>query len=539
MIYLGMGNRKRNRRRSVRADGPPQMGLFDEPTRKAAVQVGGITFVKPDPRDIYVGAERLDRFLKDTGQTWVFLVRELLDSRDWTQFEATYAPKGRRPYHPTLIVGLVLLGAMEGVSSLRQLEARARRDVAWWWVTGGIMPDHSVIGRFLQTFDELLTDALFEDLTRGILKATGSQASSVAVDGTVILAASSRYSALKAEAAQMAAKEARAEADESPDEEDLQKRAEHAEHVASVAQERVAKRRAKGTKNPDAPVVNPTEPDAVIQKQKDHTTAPSYKPSVLANDDRIIVAHGVDPSSETAVVEPMLEQTARVTGSTPEHVMADAGYFCSQLITLALALDIDLLCPHGKSRGDGAWEKKSKLLPKSAFTYDEARNVYICPQGRDLVLNWSTHDDAGRAYSRYRSKNCSACPQRAQCTRGKSGRSIRRYADEEAREALKEVMRQPGARKRYRHRKAMVEPVFGSMRQRGFRRFSRYGLAGARLEFAIQTMAHNLGRAIALRRTQAAAWAANRAWWFPRMLHHIWSTISVWQRPQRCLRLAA
>jgi hypothetical protein len=50
------------------------------------------------------------------------------------------------------------------------------------------------------------------------------------------------------------------------------------------------------------------EPDAVVQPQKDKKRFhASYKPSVLANDARVILACAVHPSSETAVVAGLLD----------------------------------------------------------------------------------------------------------------------------------------------------------------------------------------------------------------------------------------
>jgi len=53
--------------------------------------------------------------------------------------------------------------------------------------------------------------------------------------------------------------------------------------------------------------------------------AASYKPSVLANEDRIITAQTVDASSETQVLAAMLDQSARASGRAVEEVLLDAG----------------------------------------------------------------------------------------------------------------------------------------------------------------------------------------------------------------------
>src|SRR5260370_7532800 len=76
--------------------------------------------------------------------------------------------------------------------------------------------------------------------------------------------------------------------------------------------------------------------------------AASYKPSVLANEDRIIMALALDASSETLMIAPMLDQSARVTGMQPEKVLLDAGYFDDEVIEATLPPDVTLLFPEAQ-----------------------------------------------------------------------------------------------------------------------------------------------------------------------------------------------
>ena len=79
-----------------------------------------------------------------------------------------------------------------------------------------------------------------------------------------------------------------------------------------------------------------------------------------------------------------------------------------------------------------------------------------------------------------------------------AGRRIRRLEGDEAKEALREVMRQPQAQKEFAQRQAMVEPVFSHLRIiQGLTRFRRLGLAGVKREFALHVLAYNLSRAVA------------------------------------------
>ena len=95
--------------------------------------------------------------------------------------------------------------------------------------------------------------------------------------------------------------------------------------------------------------------------------APSYKPSVLVNDKRIIIAHAVHGSSETEPMAAMLAASARTIGQAVSTLALDAGYCCATILFLAVAHELDLLCPEGQTNGDGPWTKKSKLIRQGTF----------------------------------------------------------------------------------------------------------------------------------------------------------------------------
>jgi len=102
------------------------------------------------------------------------------------------------------------------------------------------------------------------------------------------------------------------------------------------------------------------------------------------------------------------------------------------------------------------------------------------------------------SYTEYGSPACKTCPQKSRCTRSKEGRQMRRYAGDDAKDALRQVMRQPAAQRHFSKRQAWVEPVFSVLRgKQGLNRFRRKGLAGVRLEFSLHIIAYNMGRALA------------------------------------------
>lgn len=497
--------RKRTRRPVATVDTSNQIALFEEAaasTPQAGPAAGSsrkqaLRFEEPDPARIRINEVRLDQLLKQVGQHAALKVRAWLAQMSFSEFEQAYEPGGRPPYAPRAMVGVILSGIMQGISSLRDLERFARTDLGCWWVSGGIMPDHSILGRFIQRHAGLLSEEFFDQLTGKVLRLTGSGSAVVAGDGTVIEAAASRYRQMRAEALAEALQGARETAQGAGADSEPSARVEQLERAHSILESRRQERQAHG-KDPQGLTINPHEPEAVVQPQKDKQRyAASYKPSVLANHKRVIVAAQVHASSETAVVEQLLDQ-AQGHGKI-DTALFDAGYFASAIIEATTQREIELLCPEGRSQGRN-WNKHSdKQFPKSAFDYQGAQDCYRCPGGHNLTpVGRYSGNASAPAYTEYGTSACAGCPLREQCTRSAQGRRIKRYAIDAQKDALRAKMAQAEVRQRYAQRQAMVEPVFSALRDRqGLQRFRRKGLAAVRVEFALHAMAYNLSRALA------------------------------------------
>jgi transposase len=492
------------RRRVMVLDTSNQLSLFDEEIVEALPKASNtateraVKFHAPDPRDILINQIRLEDHLKAVGLTTPLKMRVVLERLSFAEFEKHYQPGGRPPYAPQAMLSVILYGIVQGISSLRDLERMARSDLGCWWLSGGIMPDHSVIGRFVQQHGALLTESFFEQLTRQVLKATGSGTGTVAGDGTVIEAMSSRFKLIREEALNEALETALQKAQEQADQAQAKLRLEQLKQAKQQLTERQSTQAAKG-KDPAKTQVQQNEPEAVVQPQKNSKDFSSaYKPSVLANDKRVIVACTVHPSSETAVVPELLDR-AQALGQV-DTALFDSGYFSEGILRATEERSIELLCPEGQSLGDD-WNKQSdKQFPKSRFDYLPEEDVYVCPNQQRLTRSGHYRGNAANpAYTEYATDACPNCPLKSKCTRSETGRKIKRYAIDTEKDALRTKMAQSEHRQRYRSRQAMVEPVFSQLRGRqGLQRFRRNGLSAVRVEFALHAMAYNLGRAVVL-----------------------------------------
>lgn len=453
-------------------------------------------FADPDRVDLFLGNQRIDRYLSARGQALAVRLRTLLRNLDYGLFAHGYSRHGRKAIHPCNLLGLIVYATLKGHNSLREMEELAQTELGAMWLCGGHMPDHSTIGKFIQLHGEILSADFYTALVKTLLGRLGVHPGVVAADGTVVEAAASRFGLVKLEAAQQAAVAARAAALSAPEDPELAQRASAAARVSEHAVARSMRRQQQGAAA-DKTVVAPGEPEAVVQPLKSGAVRPAYKPSLAVHESGLIVGQHVDPSSERAAVLPMLKQHQASFAGLPTRLLLDAGYPSLALLRQLYELELDVLVPSGPTRAPG-WQRRGRdgRFAKAEFRYAPERDVYRCPAGRELVAVGRARRDHTGSYQRYRGRQCAGCELRPRCTSAAQGRALNRYLDDELKEAMAAVLAQPAARRAYRQR-TMVERAIAQLRQHGLRRFRRRGLKSVRVEFALHCIAYNLGLTVA------------------------------------------
>ena len=209
--------------------------------------------------------------------------------------------------------------------------------------------------------------------------------------------------------------------------------------------------------------------------------------------------------------------TKRYLGPPPNKLLLDAGYHNIAVLTQIAARQIDVLCPSG-STVEGQWTRKGTKgkFGKSEFAYDADTDRYRCPAGQWLTPGATYHEpDSGLSARKYRTTQCRGCELRSRCTQSKQGRALERYEGEAIKEAMQEVMAQPGAKRQYRKRSEIVERIFAELGWRqGLKRFRRRGRLGSALEFSLHCIAHNLKWALGNPSGRVFAFLLHlRRWW--------------------------
>ena len=148
-----------------------------------------------------------------------------------------------------------------------------------------------------------------------------------------------------------------------------------------------------------------------------------------------------------------------------------------------------ILPEHGSEKDDGT------AYHRERFTYDEKRDCYVCPQGNDLPYSRTIHEKRGHTVNQrvYRCRCYKTCPHRTQCSRAEFGRTIVRHENHVAQQRRKEHLKDPEKRKALARRKAIVESLFGWIKENfGLRRFTAKGLEHAKAQWSMLCLVINL-----------------------------------------------
>ena len=385
---------------------------------------------------------------------------------------------GQPPFHPRMMLVLMLYAYCVGVFSSRKIMARCETDVAFRVIVGDDIPDFRRIAEFrrrhLPHMQSLFLEVLALCREAGLLKV-----GRLALDGTKVKANASRHKAMsydrmtveeerlqqeidellaKAQAADDAADEQHGDArgDELPDElarreTRLQKireaKAALEEQARQKAADHVAKLEAEGRTvrtNSEEAVPKPkdqrnfTDPESKIMKTSNKGFDQCGNAQAVANEDQIIVSADVtDQANDSRQVEPMVEQTLENldTIGVKENIgafTADAGYFSEDNVT-------------------------------TLETNERIDATYIAT-GR-----LKHHERAPEA------------------PKGRPANDLTK------KERMARKLRTKKGRAEYARRKAIVEPPFGQIKHcRGFRQFLLRGLKQMQGEWKLVCLTHNL-----------------------------------------------
>jgi transposase len=129
-----------------------------------------------------------------------YYINDTVDSLDLRAFHARYAKDGPRnqPFHPAMMVKVLIYGYATGVFSSRKLARKLHEDVALRVLSAGNFPAHRTLSDFRAFHLKELSD-LFVQVVRLAREIGLVKLGTIAVDGTKIKANASRHKAMSYE----------------------------------------------------------------------------------------------------------------------------------------------------------------------------------------------------------------------------------------------------------------------------------------------------------------------------------------------------
>src|SRR3954453_14456054 len=127
----------------------------------------------------------------------VYFLLDTVATLDLTPIFAHYERelRGQPPFHPRMMVTLLLHGYATGTRSSRKIMRRCQVDVACRIIVGDDIPDFRTISDFRKTHQDRL-EALFVEVLKLCAAAGLAKVGTIALDGTKIKANASRHKAM-------------------------------------------------------------------------------------------------------------------------------------------------------------------------------------------------------------------------------------------------------------------------------------------------------------------------------------------------------
>jgi len=226
----------------------------------------------------------------------------------------------------------------------------------------------------------------------------------------------------------------------------------------------------------------------------------SYNGQISVDEDNQIIVgqHLTQNANDKKEVEPELEEIKETTADLPSTMSLDNGYMSGKNLEALNGTGIDAYVATGKGekKDQRPIEDSNRKIKKSDFSYDEDKDCFLCPAGHSLKLKTESSD--GKKVYQALKAECDSCRYQARCCSSKRGepRSINTDDKEPLRQEMIEKMQQESSREIYKKRKKIVEPVFGQIKNSGFRGFSLRGYEKSSGEFSLVCAVHNFKKIV-------------------------------------------
>lgn len=478
----------------------------------------------------------------------VRIVDAVVESLDLSEFKKIYSERGRCPYHPKMMLKIILYAYMNNIYSCRKMEKAVTRDIHYIWLAAQERPDFVTINRFRnrvkKDINNIFTQIVLLLAARGFITLNVEY-----IDGTKIESKANKYTFVwrktveknrakllekirilleqiddviaqdqtaEAEAVQFTpqtlnalisdVKEALSAEPEPTEPEQKKKRTQREKQIAELEkhrdklQEYDSRLQQIGERNS----MSKTDPDATFMRMKEDAmnngqTKPGYNLQISA-ENQFITDFALFPNpTDTLTLIPFFNSFLNRYKHLPFVAVADAGYGSEENYRFMAEAGIEAYVKYPRFNIEHRPRYTANPFHQDSLYYNSADDYYVCPMGQHMRRVGTTHSRTGSGYSSesacYRAQNCKGCPLRCLCYKAKDDQrtiEVNHRLNDYKRKASELLTSDEGLKHRGRR---CIEPeaVFGQMKfNMAYRRFRHFGKDKVTMDFAFFAIAFNI-----------------------------------------------
>ena len=480
----------------------------------------------------------------------VRIVSSIVDHLDMSSVNKLYNGMGRCPYHPRMMLKVIIYAYMNNIYSCRRIEQLLLRDIHFIWLAGYEKPDFITINRFRNRLKDEINN-IFTQLVL-ILATKGYVSLDVEyVDGTKIESKSNKYTfvwrktvernrarlidkvkALLAQVDDCIAQD-NTKTDETVEFTPSQLAEISAELNASLSDPQVEmdkeekKKRRKLAKElkerseklaeynqhletlGDRNSYSKTDKDATFMHMKedainDGLTKPGYNLQI-ATENQFITNFALFPNpTDTLTYIPFMESFRERYGHFASTEVADSGYGSEENYEFMEQNGTAAYVKYNRFHIEHRPQYVPDPFRSENFYYNKKEDYCVCPMGQHMTRTGTSHKTSASGYvsnrATYTAQNCEGCPLRCLCFDASGDRRVieRNHKLEAYRQKASELLT---SEEGLRHRgKRCIEPeaVFGQIKYNmAYRRFRHIGVDKVKMDFAFFAIAFNIKKMVA------------------------------------------
>jgi len=504
------------------------------------------------PNQLVLFPQRIDEDIAENDP--VRIVNAIVDSLNLEAFKKLYKDRGRSPYHPRMMLKVILYAYMNNVYSCRRIEKLLLRDIHYIWLAGYEKPDFITINRFRNRVKSEI-NKIFTQIVL-ILAAKGFITLDVEyIDGTKIESKANKYtfvwrksveknraklmkkiSVLLVQIEDVIAQDNAAEKNESveftpsmltdiigelkdslentpvpSDKEGRKKLKEKRRQVKQLEehrdklQEYEAHLQTMGNRNS----YSKTDPDATFMRMKEDAmnngqTKPGYNLQI-ATENQFITNFALFPNpTDTLTFIPFEEMFFQRYGKFSKTTVADSGYGSEENYRFMDGNGTEAFVKYNWFHKQQKPRYKPDPFHPESLYYNKEGDYYVCPMGQHMnrigVKRATTDSGYVTESIRYQAVRCEGCPLRGLCFKAKGNRiiEVNHRLNEYKRQARERLTSEEGIM--YRGKRCIEpEAVFGQMKYNmQYKRFRHFYKDKVTMDFAFFAMAFNIKKLCAI-----------------------------------------